>query len=59
MSKPLCHMSLAADYRGGERQAEILLRELESLHGQKVVCRTADGKAFGECVFPDPGPPKP
>ena len=28
MSKPLCHMTLASDYRGGERQAEILLREL-------------------------------
>jgi glycosyltransferase involved in cell wall biosynthesis len=28
MSKPLCHMTLASEYRGGERQAEILLREL-------------------------------
>jgi glycosyltransferase involved in cell wall biosynthesis len=28
MSKPLCHITLASDYRGGERQAEVLLREM-------------------------------
>jgi glycosyltransferase involved in cell wall biosynthesis len=28
MSKPLCHMTLASDYRGGERQEEILRREM-------------------------------
>jgi glycosyltransferase involved in cell wall biosynthesis len=28
MTRPLCHISLASSYRGGERQAEVLVREL-------------------------------
>ena len=28
MLKPICHLNLASGYRGGERQAELLIREL-------------------------------
>ena len=44
--------SVDGQKRGERHDLEVLLRELESMHGQKVVCRAADGRAFGDCVFP-------
>jgi len=37
---PLCHVNLASDYRGGERQAEVLIRELAGrARRQRLVVR--------------------
>lgn len=49
MSKPLCHITLAPSYRGGERQAEILLREM-AVRGwpQRLVVRRGNPLA-GRC----------
>jgi len=46
--------SVNGESRIDPQQLEELLRQLETLEGQPVLCRTASGKVFGECVFPAP-----
>lgn len=39
----ICHVNVARDYRGGERQTELLIRELEKRGvAQSLVCRRAE-----------------
>ena len=46
----LCHINIAQGYRGGERQTELLVRELASLRWrQRLVVRTGNPLA-GRCA---------
>ncbi|MDN5861979.1 MAG: hypothetical protein L0H19_00860, partial [Salinisphaera sp.] len=41
--KPICHINLARGYRGGERQTELLIRELARLGwAQRLLARAGE-----------------
>ena len=49
----ICHINLARGYRGGERQTELLLRELAERHWRQRLVARAGGALAKRCVGVD------
>ena len=49
MTLRIAHVNVSKDYRGGERQTELLARELEKADGQQILVARRDAPLVERC----------